>query len=61
MTLDQMNQDLAKYDDFEQLSDRVSYWRRRLGKYSRREEMTEDFDTVVAKHSNRVLRVFRVL
>lgn len=59
MTTDQMDQDLAAYKSFDALSERVSYWRRRLGITTDREKITEDFDAVVAKHSQRVLGVLR--
>lgn len=59
MTTDDMDADLSKYSDFEQLSNRVSYWRRRLGLTEDRDQMAEAFDAVVAKHSRRVLGVLR--
>ena len=59
MTIDEMDKDLARFTDFEQLSDRVSYCSRRLALSSKREEMTEPFDDVVAKHAQRVLGVLR--
>lgn len=61
MTLNEMDADLAKYDDFEQLSNRVPYWERRfhLGTARRTEAEIEAFDALVSKHANRALGVFR--
>lgn len=59
MTTDEMDSDLATYTSFDKLSERVSYWRRRLGRSAEREAMSEEFDRVVAKHSQRVLNVLR--
>lgn len=59
MQITDMDADLKRFTDFEQLSDRVSYWRRRLAASSRKEAMTEEFDTIVSKHSLRVLGVLR--
>lgn len=61
MTLTEMDADLAKYDDFEQLSNRVPYWERRfhLGASKRTETEREAFDALIAKHANRALGVMR--
>lgn len=59
MTTDEMDQDLKRYTDFEQLSNRVGYWRRRLGLLDKRDDLTEEFDRVVHLHSVRVLGVLR--
>jgi hypothetical protein len=57
MTADEMDKDLERFTDFEQVSNRVPYWERRL-------KLTKDadreaFDAIVAKHANRVLGVMR--
>jgi hypothetical protein len=59
MTTDQMDEDLAACKSFDALSERVNYWRRRLSNTAGRDTITEDFDAVVAKHSQRVLGVLR--
>jgi hypothetical protein len=59
MTLDQMNADLARYSDFEQLSDRVGYWSRRFALTKPTQAHTDTFDGIVAKHSMRALSVLR--
>lgn len=59
MTTDEMNQDLKRFTDFEQVSNQVSYWRRRLALSADREAMTEEFDRVVHEHSMRALSVLR--
>jgi len=55
----EMDKDLSTYNDFDKLSDRVSYWRRRLARSSDKEELAERFDEVVAKHSLRVVSLLR--
>ena len=59
MTTSEMDKDLSTYTDFDKLSDRVGYWRRRLALSSDKEELTERFDEVVAKHSLRVVSILR--
>lgn len=59
MTLNDMDADLAKYDDFEQLSNRVPYWERRFKLTNPKEIEWSDFEGIVAKHSHRVLGVMR--
>lgn len=56
---DKMDADLAKYTDFQRLSDRVGYWNRRFALTHHTDEEAERFDAIVAKHSNRVLGVLR--
>lgn len=55
----EMDADLATYTDFEKCSERVSYWRRRLALSPKREELTEEFDRIVAAHAQRTLGVMR--
>lgn len=61
MTLAEMDADLSKYDDFEQLSERVSYWGRRfkLGTKDRTDDEHEAYDALVSKHARRTLGVMR--
>lgn len=57
MKLEQMDADLSRYDDFEQLSNRVPYWERRLKLTTDADR--EAFDALVAEHGKRVLGVMR--
>lgn len=57
MNLSEMDKDLSRYDDFEQLSNRVPYWERRLK--LTKDVDRESFDNLVGEHSRRVLGVFR--
>lgn len=59
MTLDQMNEDLKRFDDFEQMSDRVGYWSRRFRLSKPTEKQDEEFDAIVSVHAQRVLGVMR--
>lgn len=59
MTTDDMDQDLKRFSDFEQLSDRVNYWRRRFALTKPTIEDVARFDEVVGHHSRRVLSVLR--
>jgi len=59
MTLDQMDADLARHDDFEQVSNRVGYWSRRFALTKPTQDQTDEFDSIVAKHSKRALAVLR--
>lgn len=59
MTLDQMNEDLKRFTDFEQMSDRVGYWSRRFRLTKPTQQQDEEFDAIVSKHSQRVLGVLR--
>ena len=59
MTLTDMDADLAKYDDFEQLSNRVPYWERRFKLTKPEEHQWSDFEGIISKHSHRVLGVMR--
>lgn len=56
---DKMDADLAKYTDFQRLSDRVGYWTRRFALTPKSDAETDQFNAVVSKHSNRVLGVMR--
>lgn len=59
MTLSEMDKDLAKYTDFQKLSDRVGYWNRRFALTAHDDEEAQRFNEVVAKHSRRALAVMR--
>lgn len=59
MTLNEMDADLAKYDDFEQLSNRVPYWERRFKLTNPDEQGWREFEATVGKHSFRALGVMR--
>lgn len=57
MNIYQMDEDLKRFTDFEQLSNRVVYWERRL-KFTTDADRNAFYD-VVAKHSRRALGVLR--
>lgn len=59
MTLDEMDKDLERFDDFEQLSNRIPYWERRFNLTKPTAEDHEAFDDLVAKHGKRALGVLR--
>lgn len=59
MKTEEMDKDLTRYDDFEQLSERVNYWRRRLAVTKPNDDTASQFDEIVGKHSRRVLSVLR--
>jgi hypothetical protein len=59
MTIDEMDKDLARFDSFDSLSARVGYWLRRLELSKPGDDATERFNSVVEKHSQRILAVMR--
>lgn len=59
MTTDEMDADLQRFDSFDSLSARVGYWTRRLELSKPTPGATERFNSVVEKHSQRILAVMR--
>jgi len=59
MTLEQMDKDLERFTSFDQLSSRVAYWDRRFSQTKHTNEQADTFDSIVSKHSQRVLSVLR--
>lgn len=59
MTLNEMDADLSKYDDFEQLSNRVQYWERRFKLTDPDERGWSKFEATVGQHARRALGVMR--
>lgn len=60
MTLSEMDKDLERFTDFEQVSERVVYWERRFNLSKPKPIEWSDFEGVVSKHSHRVLGIMRV-
>ncbi len=59
MTLSEMDKDLERFTDFDQLSKQLPYWERRFKLTKPKDEEWSDFEGVIAKHSHRVLGVMR--
>lgn len=59
MTTEDMDKDLERFTDFEQMSERVSYWSRRFALTKPTDAQSREFDDVVSKHSLRALGILR--